>query len=54
MQIFIDYAINHITITRGPLGHVLDAGIKCFGEIRVPIKWSSPVQEMSLEIFMIV
>ena len=30
--------------TRGPLGHILDAGIRCFRAIRVGIKWSSPVK----------
>ena len=30
--------------TRGPLGHVLDAGIRCLGAIKVGIKLSSPVK----------
>ena len=39
--------IEELSVTRGPLGHVLDACIMCFGAIRVGMKWSSPVRERS-------
>ena len=40
----VSYILVVILLTRGSLGHVLDTGIRCFGAIRVGIKWSSPVK----------
>ena len=38
----VDIPAREPTLTRGLLGHVLDAGIRRFGAVRVGIKWSNP------------